>query len=394
MNAARFPHLASELTLPCGAVLPNRIGKSAMSEALADKTTGVATEALAKLYDRWGRGGTGLLISGNVMVALEARGEPGQVVITDDSQLAELRAWADAAQAHGSKLWMQINHAGRQTPRTITKQPLAPSVVPMKGFGGAFSKPRALTDAEIRALIDRYALAASVARQAGFSGAQIHGAHGYLVSQFLSPRTNLRDDAWGGDDARRRADDAGLGAPGGVLPRRDPGDHAPQARSRAGDDREHLAAEPEDPGVHEGTAGHHRRVVAQVLRGEVVAAVHDRVVPPEQRGGVRRRERLRVHVDREVRPERPQRRGRGFGLPLTDGVGPVDHLAVEVGDVDPVVVDHPDPPDPRGGEVEEGGRPQAPRAHDEHGRREEPFLPDLPQLFDENVPTVPQRVFP
>ncbi len=203
MTDALFPHLASELTLPCGATLPNRIGKSAMSEALADKHTGVATDALVTLYERWGAGGTGLLISGNVMVALEARGEPGQVVITSDSHVAELRSWAEAAQAHGAKLWMQINHAGRQTPRSITKQPLAPSVVPLKGFGGAFSKPRELTDEEIRALIDRYAMAAAVAKQAGFSGVQIHGAHGYLVSQFLSPRTNLRDDEWGGDPARR-----------------------------------------------------------------------------------------------------------------------------------------------------------------------------------------------
>ena len=113
----------------------------------------------------------------------------------------------------------------------------------------------------------------------------------------------------------------------------------------------------------------------------------------EQRGGVRRGERLRVHVDRQVRPERPQRRGRGVGLPLPHGVGPVDHLAVEVGDVDPVVVDHPDPPDPRRGEIEEGGRPQPPGAHDEHGRREEPLLPGLPQFLDEDVPAVPQRVF-
>jgi len=86
----------------------------------------------------------------------------------------------------------------------------------------------------------------------------------------------------------------------------------------------------------------------------------------------------RINVDRQVRPERPQRCSRRVGLPLPHGVGPVDHLPVEVGDVDPVVVDHPDPPDPRRGEIEEGGRPQPPRAHDEHGRREEPLLPGLP----------------
>src|SRR5205807_1940455 len=99
---------------------------------------------------------------------------------------------------------MQINHAGRQSPRRLTKQPVAPSSVAMKGFFGMFATPRALTESEIEAIIARFATTSAVARAAGFAGVEIHGAHGYLVSQFLSPLTNLRDDAWGGDPARRR----------------------------------------------------------------------------------------------------------------------------------------------------------------------------------------------
>src|SRR4029079_9204130 len=95
------------------------------------------------------------------------------------------------------------NHAGRQSPRRLSAQPLAPSPVAMKGFAGVVKQPRALTEAEIGALIARYAGAAAVARAAGFAGVQLHAAHGYLINQFLSPRLNRRDDAWGGDATRR-----------------------------------------------------------------------------------------------------------------------------------------------------------------------------------------------
>jgi 2,4-dienoyl-CoA reductase-like NADH-dependent reductase (Old Yellow Enzyme family) len=144
-----------------------------------------------------------MLITGHVIVHPTGLAEVGNTVVQDDRHLAQLRRWAEAAQAHGSQLWMQINHAGRQSPRRLSRQPLAPSVVPMKGFAGMFKAPRALTDAEIRALVQRYAGAAAVARAAGFAGVQLHGAHGYLINQFLSPRTNRRDDAWGGDAERR-----------------------------------------------------------------------------------------------------------------------------------------------------------------------------------------------
>jgi 2,4-dienoyl-CoA reductase-like NADH-dependent reductase (Old Yellow Enzyme family) len=200
----RMSILASPLRLPNGSVLPNRLAKAAMSECLADPDTGAPTDALIRLYERWGRGGAAMLITGHVIVHPTGLAEVGNTVVQDDRHLPQLRRWAEAAQAHGSQLWMQINHAGRQSPRRLSRQPLAPSVVPMKGFAGMFKTPRALTEPEIVALIERYAGAAAVARAAGFAGVELHAAHGYLINQFLSPRLNRRDDAWGGD-ARRRS---------------------------------------------------------------------------------------------------------------------------------------------------------------------------------------------
>ncbi|MEZ4363968.1 MAG: NADH:flavin oxidoreductase/NADH oxidase family protein [Kofleriaceae bacterium] len=195
--------LAAPLTLPCGATLPNRLAKSAMSEVLGDLKTGAPTEALERLYRRWGEGGAGLLITGNVMVDPGGRGEPGNVVITDERHLDGLTRWAQTAQHGGARLWAQLNHAGRQSPRRLVGQAVAPSEIKLRGFGGAFGRPRALAGEEILAVIERFATAASVVKAAGFSGVQVHGAHGYLVSQFLSPRTNQRTDEWGGDAARR-----------------------------------------------------------------------------------------------------------------------------------------------------------------------------------------------
>jgi 2,4-dienoyl-CoA reductase-like NADH-dependent reductase (Old Yellow Enzyme family) len=195
--------LASPLVLPSGASLENRLAKSAMSETLADLETNAPTDGLIRVYERWARSGAGLLITGNVMIDPGGLGEPGNVLVVDDRHRAGLRRWAEAAQAHGARLWMQLNHAGRQSPKRLTRRPVAPSAVPLKGMGGLFARPRALEEREIEALVARFGAAAAIAKDAGFSGVQIHAAHGYLISQFLSPRTNLRDDAWGGDPARR-----------------------------------------------------------------------------------------------------------------------------------------------------------------------------------------------
>ena len=194
--------LAEPLRLRRGGVLPNRIAKAAMSEALGDGEC-APTERLFRLYERLGKGGAGMLITGNVITDLGGRTEPHNVVITDARHLEGLQRWADAAQAHGSKLWMQVGHAGRQTARMVTWNPVGPSEVPLRGMAGLFSAPRALEDAEIRLLIERFANAAVQAEAAGFAGVQIHAAHGYLISQFLSPLSNVREDQWGGTPQNR-----------------------------------------------------------------------------------------------------------------------------------------------------------------------------------------------
>lgn len=197
--------LSSPLTLPCGAVLPNRLAKAAMSECLGTPDNR-ATPALARVYSRWGQGGIGLSITGNVMIDRRARGEPGNVVIEDERDLDALRDWARAAQSGGGKVWMQINHPGKQCPTAINRESVAPSAVPFAGrdLQLLFGVPRALTEDEILDLVRRWGVTARIARDAGFDGVQIHGAHGYLISQFLSPHHNRREDRWGGSAENRR----------------------------------------------------------------------------------------------------------------------------------------------------------------------------------------------
>lgn len=195
--------ISEPLALPCGAVLPNRLAKAAMSEQLAGPD-GAPDARMVRLYERWGAGGAGLLITGNVMIDGRHCGERGNVAVEDDRFEPMLRRWADAGKAHGTPVWMQLNHPGRQTPTAVDPAPVAPSAVPMDVAGAAFTRPRALTPDEIVAIVERFGRTAGVARRAGFSGVQIHAAHGYLASQFLSPHTNRRTDDWGGDPERRR----------------------------------------------------------------------------------------------------------------------------------------------------------------------------------------------
>ena len=196
--------LAQPFHLPRGGVVKNRVCKSAMSEALGTRQ-GRATPELARLYGAWADGGVGLCITGNVMIDRRALGEPGNVVIEDDSQMAELQAWAQAATRNGTHCWVQLNHPGKQTPKGLNKENVAPSAVPFrKDMQAFFPTPRELTDAEVRELIARYGRAAGIVKRAGFTGVQIHGAHGYLVSQFLSPHHNQRTDEWGGSAEKRR----------------------------------------------------------------------------------------------------------------------------------------------------------------------------------------------
>ncbi len=195
--------LAGPLRLPCGAVLPNRLCKAAMTEGLADSLLR-ATPRHETLYRTWSEGGAGLLLTGNVQVDRTDLERPGNVAIdvsaaqtVSDEARQRLRAWARAGTVGGNHLWMQLSHAGWQSPRYVTRRPLAPSDVQLKLLGN-YARPRPLTEAEILDFIQRFARAAVIARETGFTGVQVHGAHGYLLSSFLSPVTNLRRDAWGG----------------------------------------------------------------------------------------------------------------------------------------------------------------------------------------------------
>jgi 2,4-dienoyl-CoA reductase-like NADH-dependent reductase (Old Yellow Enzyme family) len=192
--------LSDPLTLPCGVTLPNRIAKAAMSEHLASPIQS-PTSGLVRLYERWSAGGAGLLITGNVMIDSTHLEGLRNVAIGPESNIDRFRDWATAGTTHGNHLWMQLNHPGRQTPRHINPSPGAPSAVePVDLFrrAKAFGTPHAMDESEIGQAIRSFASAASFAKNAGFTGVQVHGAHGYLVSQFLSPLTNKRSDRWGG----------------------------------------------------------------------------------------------------------------------------------------------------------------------------------------------------
>jgi 2,4-dienoyl-CoA reductase-like NADH-dependent reductase (Old Yellow Enzyme family) len=195
--------LARPLALPCGAVLGNRLAKAAMTEGLADALQR-ATPRHETLYRTWSEGGAGLLLTGNVQVDRDDLERPGNVAIdASDPRTVSAEArdrlarWARAGTVAGNHLWMQIAHAGRQSPRYVTRRPRGPSAVRLELLG-SFARPVPLTEEEIVALIGRFAAAATIARETGFTGVEVHGAHGYLISSFLSPVTNRRTDAWGG----------------------------------------------------------------------------------------------------------------------------------------------------------------------------------------------------
>jgi len=196
--------LGQTLVLPNGSVLKNRIATSAMSEALGT-TDNRPTDRLERLYGAWADGGIGLCITGNVMIDRRAIGEPNNVAIEDEADLQALSRWAAAGTRNGTALWMQLNHPGKQAPKGLNRETVSPSAIPFrKDMAAFFATPRALSGAEIEELIERYARAAAIAQKAGFTGVQIHGAHGYLVSQFLSPHHNQRSDEWGGSPENRR----------------------------------------------------------------------------------------------------------------------------------------------------------------------------------------------
>ncbi|MBC3241578.1 NADH:flavin oxidoreductase/NADH oxidase family protein [Pseudomonas lurida] len=187
------------LQLPNGQVLSNRIAKAAMEENMADHRQAPSRE-LMQLYKAWADGEPGVLITGNVMIDRRAMTGPGGVALEDEQQLDSFREWADVARARHVHFWVQLSHPGRQTPANLRQQAVAPSAVALDlgGFSKMFAKPKAMAEGDIQDVIKRFATSARLAEKAGFTGVQIHGAHGYLISQFLSPLSNQRTDRWGG----------------------------------------------------------------------------------------------------------------------------------------------------------------------------------------------------
>ncbi|WP_085695942.1 NADH:flavin oxidoreductase/NADH oxidase family protein [Pseudomonas sp. B26(2017)] len=187
------------LNLPNGQTVGNRIAKAAMEENLADRNQAPSRE-LFRLYQAWADGGAGLLLTGNVMIDRRAMTGPGGVVLEDERHLERFRQWAEIARSGGAQVWVQLNHPGRQTFANMGQQALAPSAVALEmgSFSKLFAEPRPMTEDDIEEVIQRFAKSAALAEKAGFTGVQIHAAHGYLLSQFLSPLTNRRTDRWGG----------------------------------------------------------------------------------------------------------------------------------------------------------------------------------------------------
>ncbi|MDG2341106.1 MAG: NADH:flavin oxidoreductase/NADH oxidase family protein [Paracoccaceae bacterium] len=184
------------LTLPCGTVLKNRIVKSAMSDSLGDGT-GHPSSDQVRLYQRWARGGLAASIVGEVQCSPDYAEKPGNLVLNSNADLSRFHALANAGAENDGQLWLQLGHAGALafTPISDAK---GPSALDLPGLTCA-----ALTPEEIAQTPTLFASTALLAKQNGFGGVQIHAAHGFLLSQFLSPLFNKRDDAYGGSIENR-----------------------------------------------------------------------------------------------------------------------------------------------------------------------------------------------
>ncbi|CDM27000.1 hypothetical protein DTO013E5_4193 [Penicillium roqueforti] len=215
--------LADPVKLPCGLVLPNRLGKAAMAEMIAK--TNQPTNALVDAYEQWSDGGWGMILTGNVQVDVNHMGSPFDPALhseykdseTNSSLVAQWKKYADTCQKHGTPAIVQICHPGRQSfrlagHRGIFAQTLAPSAVPMKVGDSYFEKligclvwtqPKEMTTQDIERVIRQFVDTARLMADAGFSGIELHGAHGYLIDQFLNGKTNLRTDAYGGTPEKR-----------------------------------------------------------------------------------------------------------------------------------------------------------------------------------------------
>ena len=183
--------LRSSLELPCGAVLKNRLAKSAMSDSLGNGE-GDPTEVQARLYERWAQGGVAVSIIGEVQGDPRFPEKPGNLVFGEQSDQQAIQALVSQAVINGAHLWPQLGHAGALSHLPIS-QPKGPSALDIPGL-----QCEGMSIEEIQELPGMYARTAAFAKNAGFSGVLIHAGHGFLLSQFLSPLFNRRDDGYGG----------------------------------------------------------------------------------------------------------------------------------------------------------------------------------------------------
>jgi len=181
--------------------LKNRIVRSATYEKRADED-GFVTESYIKFYEDLARGGSGLIITGFTLVHPGGRAVKKMASLHSEMYVEGMRRLTERVHEAGGVIAVQLVHGGRQSPPLLLggALPAAPSPVPDPSSGVT---PREMTDPEIWEIIDAFGEAARRARDSGFDAVQIHGAHGYLISSFLSPHTNRRDDYWGGDEVRR-----------------------------------------------------------------------------------------------------------------------------------------------------------------------------------------------
>ena len=178
-----------------GVTVPNRFVRSATQDYMASET-GEATDRQVELYSRLAEGEVGLIISGHAYVRKEGQASPRQLAVSDDRYVGGLGRLAAAVHRFPSRVFLQIAHAGRQTKESLCRcTPVSASAVydPVSKV-----MPRELGAGEVEALVTAFVQAARRAREAGFDGVQLHVAHGYLLSSFLSPHTNRRTDEWGG----------------------------------------------------------------------------------------------------------------------------------------------------------------------------------------------------
>ena len=191
-------------TLPCGVVVRNRLVKAAMEENMSSAGH-LPGSALYTLYRYWAHGNLGMIITGNVMVDRASMTGPGGVALEKETPIEPFERWAKIIKSNGALAVMQINHPGRQVFKAMQGKAIAPSAIAlnMGKHSKLFAMPREMTCEDIHDVCKRFVETAKQAVKAGFDGVEIHAAHGYLLTQFLSPLTNQRQDEWGGSIINR-----------------------------------------------------------------------------------------------------------------------------------------------------------------------------------------------